>query len=121
MHKSADPTCANGQNVKTGEEWAELVRAMYPGGYEGAYPRMQTLHGEADTFVNYPNLAEQLKEWSALHGVAFARNVSDDPRPGYTRIVYGDDGDRVVGYSAARVGHTVPVIPALDMAWFGLD
>ena len=120
MHKSADPTCANGQNVKTGEEWAELVRAMYPGGYEGAYPRMQTLHGEADTFVNYPNLAEQLKEWSALHGVAFARNVSDDPRPGYTKLVYGD-GDRVVGYSAARVGHTVPVIPALDMAWFGLD
>ena len=49
-----------------------------------------------------------------------ARNVSDDPRPGYTKLVYGD-GDRVVGYSAARVGHTVPVIPALDMAWFGLD
>ncbi|KAI1634542.1 PHB depolymerase family esterase [Biscogniauxia mediterranea] len=116
---SADPTCASGQNVHTGEEWAERVRAMYPE-YNGTYPRMQTFHGTADTFVNYPNLAEQLKEWSALLDVEFSKNITDTPQTGYTQMIYGD-GTKLVGYSALGVGHTVPVHPDLDMAWFGLD
>ncbi|KAI0153199.1 carbohydrate esterase family 1 protein [Xylariaceae sp. FL1272] len=115
---SADPTCANGQNVKTGDQWAAQVKAMYPS-YNGTYPRMQTWHGEADTFVNYPNLAEQLKEWSALLGVQFSKNTTDTPQSGYTQILYGD-GTQLIGYSARGVGHTVPVHPDLDMSWFGL-
>ncbi|KAI0007290.1 carbohydrate esterase family 1 protein [Xylariaceae sp. FL0662B] len=115
---SADQTCANGQNIHTPEEWAELAKAMYPG-FSGSYPRMQTLHGEADNFVHYENLAEQLKEWSALLGVEFTKNVTDTPQSGYTQIVYGD-GTKLVGYSARGVGHTVPVHPELDMTWFGL-
>ncbi|KAI1371240.1 carbohydrate esterase family 1 protein [Hypoxylon crocopeplum] len=116
--QSADPLCASGDNVKTGEQWASQAKAMYPG-YNGTYPRMQTLHGTADFFVHYKNLAEQLKEWSALLGVEFAKNVTDTPQSGYTQMVYGD-GTKLVGYSASGVGHTVPVHPALDMAWFGL-
>jgi acetylxylan esterase len=115
---SADPKCANGQNIKTGDQWAQLVKAMYPG-YTGAYPRMQTLHGTADTLVTYPNLGEQLKEWSTLLGVQFSSNVTNTPQSGYTKMVYGD-GTKLVGYSAAGVGHTVPVNRDLDMAWFGL-
>lgn len=119
MVHSADPTCANGQNVKSGEEWARLVREMYPG-YTGRYPRMQTFHGTADNFVAYANLAEQLKEWSAVLGVEFSHNETDTPRSGYTKMVYGD-GTQLVGYSAAGVGHIVPPIPGADVAWFGLD
>ncbi|KAK7751665.1 hypothetical protein SLS62_006325 [Diatrype stigma] len=115
---SADPQCASGQNVKTGEEWAELVRAMYPE-YTGKSPRMQTFHGTADSFVNYPNLAEELKEWSALLGVEFSHNETDTPQRGYTKMVYGD-GTQLVGISAAGVGHIVPPIAAADIAWFGL-
>jgi acetylxylan esterase len=103
---SADPKCANGQVKKTGEQWGAQVRAMYPA-YKGAYPRMQIWHGTADGLVKYPNLAEMLKEWSFLHGVQFAKNVSNTPQARYTKMVYGD-GTKVVGYSAQGVGHTVP-------------
>ncbi|KAH9883686.1 carbohydrate esterase family 1 protein [Xylariomycetidae sp. FL2044] len=115
---SADQTCAQGGLVLTADEWAARVYDMYPG-YEGPYPRMQTWHGEADFFVNYPNLAEQLKQWSTVLGVDFARNVTDTPQSGYTEIVYGD-GTQLVGYSARGVGHTVPVHQEQDLAWFGL-
>ncbi|KAI5863666.1 carbohydrate esterase family 1 protein [Durotheca rogersii] len=116
--QSADPKCASGQVVKTGAQWAEQVRAMHPS-FNGSYPRMQTFHGEADNFVDYKNLAEQLKEWSALLGVEFARNQTNTPLSGYTKIVYGD-GTKLVGYSARGVGHIVPPRPQLDLEWFGL-
>ncbi|KAK1713695.1 Alpha/Beta hydrolase protein [Colletotrichum lupini] len=115
---SADPTCANGLVVKTGEQWAAQVRAMYPG-YNGSYPRVQTFHGTADSLVKYPNLAEQLKEWSTIHGVSFAKNNTNTPISGYTQIIYGD-GTKLVGYSAQGVGHTVPVQEDQDLKWFGL-
>ena len=116
--QSADPACAEGKHVKTGEQWAAQVRAMYPG-FTGTYPRIQIWHGEADSFVNYPNMAEELKEWSALLSVSFTKNVTDTPQKGYTQIIYGD-GTKLVGYSAAGVGHTVPVHEQSDLAWFGL-
>ncbi|ETS77255.1 hypothetical protein PFICI_11129 [Pestalotiopsis fici W106-1] len=112
-------TCPDGDVHKTGAQWAEQVRAMYPE-YNGTYGRMQTWHGTADNLVFYANLAEQLKEWSALLNVSFTKNVTDYPTTGYTRMVYGD-GTTLVGYSAQGVGHTVPVHPKLDLAWFGLS
>ncbi|OLN95984.1 Feruloyl esterase B [Colletotrichum chlorophyti] len=115
---SADPRCANGQVIKSGAEWAAQVRGMYPG-YNGGYPRIQTFHGTADSLVRYPNLAEQLKEWSTIHGVSFTRNVSNTPLGGYTQMIYGD-GTKLVGYSAQGVGHTVPVQRDQDLKWFGL-
>lgn len=115
---SADPACANGQHIKTSEEWVKQVKAMYPG-YNGSYPRMATWHGTADTLVKYPNLGEQLKEWSGLLGVTFTKNVTNTPQSGYTQMVYGD-GTKLLGYSAQGVGHTVPVHDADDLKWFGL-
>jgi acetylxylan esterase len=52
--QSADPKCANGQVVKTGSEWAAVVKAMYPA-YNGTYPRLATWHGTADTFGKWPH------------------------------------------------------------------
>jgi acetylxylan esterase len=115
---SANPACANGQVVKTQSQWVATVKAMYPN-YNGSYPRMATWHGTADTLVKLPNLGEQLKEWSGLHGVSFSKNVTNTPQSGYTQIMYGD-GTQVVGYQAQGVGHTVPVHEAEDLKWFGL-
>lgn len=117
--QTADPTCASGNNIKSGQEWAELARSMFPGGYNGTYPRVQTWHGESDFFVNYPNFAEQLKQWSEIFDVSFSGNETDTPRSGYTKIVYGD-GTKLVGYSARGVGHTVPVDEEADLVWFGI-
>jgi acetylxylan esterase len=103
---TADPKCADGKIHKTGAAWGAQVRAMHPA-FNGSYPRMQIWHGTADGLVKYPNMAEMLKEWSFLHQVQFAKNVSNTPQARYTKMVYGD-GSKVVGYSAQGVGHTVP-------------
>ncbi|KAK4210192.1 Alpha/Beta hydrolase protein [Rhypophila decipiens] len=115
---TADPTCANGEIVKTGEQWAAQARAMYPG-YTGAYPRVQVWHGEADFFVHYKNMAEIMKQWSSLLSVPFSKNNTDTPQSGYTQMIYGD-GTKLVGYSARGVGHTVPVHEEDDLRWFGI-
>ncbi|KAK1975771.1 PHB depolymerase family esterase [Colletotrichum cereale] len=115
---SSDPRCANGQIIKTGAQWAAQVRDMFPG-YTGSYPRIQTYHGTADWLVKIPNLAEQLKEWSTIHGVSFTRNITNTPSGGYTQMIYGD-GTKLVGISAQGVGHTVPVQRDQDLKWFGL-
>ncbi|KAK0636464.1 Alpha/Beta hydrolase protein [Bombardia bombarda] len=116
--QSADPTCANGKNVKTAAQWTATVKAMYPS-YNGTYPRFLTWHGEADNFVHYANLAEQLKEWSGVLEVTFTKNNTNTPQSGYTQLVYGD-GTKLVGYSARGVGHTVPVHEDADLKWFGI-
>ncbi|KAK2013825.1 PHB depolymerase family esterase [Colletotrichum eremochloae] len=115
---SSDGKCANAQVIKTGPQWAAQVRAMFPG-YNGRYPRIKTYHGTADGLVRPPNLDEQLKEWSTIHGVSFTRNITNSPQGGYSQIVFGD-GTQVVGVLAQGVGHTVPVHVDQDLAWFGL-
>ncbi|KAF1938926.1 alpha/beta-hydrolase [Clathrospora elynae] len=115
---SANPDCANGKVIKTQAQWVDQVKAMYPG-YSGSYPRIMTYHGTADNVVFIPNLGEQLKEWSGIHGVSFTKNVTNTPQSGYTELVYGD-GTKVLGVSAAGVGHTVPVHESEDLKWFGL-
>lgn len=115
---TADPQCANGQIVKTQQQWVDQVKGMYPG-YKGCYPRIQVWHGTADNLVFYPNLGEQIKEWSGIHGVQFSGNVTDTPQAGYTKMVYGD-GTKFTAYSAVGVGHTVPVHEDVDLAFFGI-
>lgn len=115
---TSDPTCADGLNIKTQAEWVQIAKDMYPG-YSGAYPKLATWHGTADTLVKLANLGEQLKQWSGIQGVAFSRNETNTPESGYTKIVYGD-GSKLVAYEAKGVGHTVPVHEEEDLAWFGL-
>lgn len=76
-------------------------------------------HGTADNFVNYPNLAEEVKEWSGVMDVSWAKNVMDSSQMGYTQMVFGD-GSRFTAYSAAGVGHMVPAHGSVDLKWFGI-
>jgi acetylxylan esterase len=73
-------------------------------------------HGTADETYAYSNLAEELDGWSAILDVTFTDNTSF-VIPDYTEMVYGD-GLKLVGISAAGVGHTVPVNAVEDMVWF---
>ncbi|KAG7405029.1 putative acetylxylan esterase A [Fusarium oxysporum f. sp. rapae] len=44
-------TCATGQSIWTQNQWANVVKNMYPG-YDGPRPKMQIYHGSADqTFL----------------------------------------------------------------------
>ncbi|KAK8010143.1 carbohydrate-binding module family 1 protein [Apiospora arundinis] len=115
---SSDPACANGQKIKSAAEWAAQVKAAYPG-YTGKYPRMQLWHGTADFVIQYQDLVEEVKQWSAVHGVSFTRNVTNSPTNGYTQMIYGD-GTEVVAYSGAGVGHYVPTNEQVVLDWFGI-
>ncbi len=103
---AVDPGCRTNQRTTTAQQWGDLVRAAHPT-FNGTRPRMQIWHGTTDTVVAYAYLADQLAQWGNVLDVSFARNVTNDPLSGYTKIVYGD-GTKVVGYSAQGVGHIVP-------------
>ena len=114
--------CANGQNIKTAQQWGDMVRSYYPG-YNGTRPRMQIWHGTSDNTLRYPNYQEQLKQWSNVFGLTAAKNTTNTPRSGYTQSIYGEGTAttaQLVGYSAQGVGHSVPQNEAMDLAFFGI-
>lgn len=113
----SNQTCAHGL-THTPAEWAAFVRNSYPS-YMGEYPRVQIWHGLADTLV-YPQAGyEALKQWSEVHKVDLAKNVTGVPSTAYTQMVYGD-GSKVVGYFGQGVGHTAPVNEQNMLRFFGL-
>ena len=115
---TADPTCAMGNNIKTPAQWKAVAQAMYPG-YTGKYPRIMTVHGDQDFFVHINNFEEQLKQWSAIHGVSLTQTKVNTPFAGWTKYKYGN-GNKLVGYKVAGVGHFVLAEEQLDLSWFGL-
>jgi acetylxylan esterase len=111
-------TCAGGKITKTADQWGQIVRAMYPG-YTGPRPRMAIWHGTADNLVTYPNMVEMMKEWSNVLEVPFTKNETNTPSRGYTKMIYGD-GMKLLGYSAAGVGHMVPQHAQQVLEFFGI-
>jgi acetylxylan esterase len=73
--------CANGQVIKTAQQWGDAARAMDPG-YTGARPRMQLWHGTADPTLQYPNFGEEIKQWTNVLGVSQTPSATDSPQSG---------------------------------------
>jgi poly(3-hydroxybutyrate) depolymerase len=86
---------------------------------------VQIWQGTADQRVLYPNLAEEVKQWTDVAGVSLTPVALDHPQPGWTRTDYGTSAASVAvqAYSLARVGHDLPEIgmEAIVIQWFGLD
>ncbi|GAB3435001.1 hypothetical protein GCM10027436_12630 [Actinophytocola sediminis] len=101
--------CANGQIIRTPQQWGDLVRSAYPG-YSGPRPRMQTWHGTEDATLRYPNFGEQIKQWTNVHGVSQTPAFTDSPQSGWTRTRYGGTGANapVEAISLQGVGHNLP-------------
>jgi poly(hydroxyalkanoate) depolymerase family esterase len=116
--------CAGGNVIKSAQQWADQAHAMYPG-YTGAYPRMQLWHGNTDTTLAYPNYGEEIKQWTALHGLTQTPSFTDHPQSSWTRNRYGDTGTHatVEGITIAGTGHTLPQAGMLAYAisFLGLD
>jgi acetylxylan esterase len=121
---SWNSACANGQVSKTPQAWGDLVRGAYPG-YTGARPRMQLFHGTADDTLRYPNLAEEIKQWTNVLGVSQTPVLTDTPQSGWTRTRYGSSGVQapVEAISVAGVGHSLPLSGQAELAinFFGLN
>jgi len=60
--------CAGGTVTHTAKEWGDIAR-MLDSGYTGHRPRVQLVHGDADTTIKYPNHTEAIKEWSDVLGL----------------------------------------------------
>ena len=110
--------CATGKNIKTGQEWASLVKQAYPG-YRGFRPKLQVLHGTNDTVLYPQNLQEEIKQWTAVFGYAESRveSTPDTPLKGWTRHRYGP---KFEAYSAAGVDHNIPNQDDLVIEYFDL-
>ncbi|KAH9882593.1 hypothetical protein J1614_000829 [Plenodomus biglobosus] len=98
--------CATGKIMKTGREWAALVKSAFPG-YKGFRPKMQVLHGSVDNVLYPQNLQEEIKQWTSVFGVSEAPTqvTNDTPIAGWTRSRYGD---KFEAYEAAGVDHDIP-------------
>ncbi|MEU1687701.1 PHB depolymerase family esterase [Micromonospora sp. NPDC005707] len=114
--------CANGQVVKTPQQWGDLVRNAYPG-YSGRRPRMQLWHGTNDETLRYPNFTEEIKQWTDVNGLGQTPAYTDSPQAGYTRTRYGGTGGTatVEAISMQGVSHNLPVDAAQAVRFFGLD
>ncbi|MEV4628817.1 PHB depolymerase family esterase [Micromonospora sp. NPDC049523] len=114
--------CANGQVIRTAQQWGDLVRNAYPG-YTGARPRMQLWHGTNDETLRYPNFGEEIKQWTNVHGLSQTPTFTDTPQSGYTRTRYGSSGGNapVEAISMQGVPHNLPVNAAEAIRFFGLN
>lgn len=110
--------CANGQVVRSAEEWAEEVRNMYPG-YTGEYPRMAIYHGSADNTLFPANYDETVKQWAGVFGYSTepAETLPNDPEAPFTKEVFGEN---LFGALGEGVSHNLPNFEEEDLAWFGL-
>ncbi|WP_332112447.1 extracellular catalytic domain type 1 short-chain-length polyhydroxyalkanoate depolymerase [Streptomyces gossypiisoli] len=116
--------CAGGTVSRTPQAWGDLVRAAYPG-YTGPRPRMQLWHGTEDDVLRYPNFAEEIKQWTDVHGVSRTPAATDSPATGWTRTRYGGTGERapVEAISLQGVGHNLYAwgMGSRVLTFFGLD
>jgi poly(hydroxyalkanoate) depolymerase family esterase len=116
--------CAEGQVIKTPQQWGKLVRAAYPG-CRGPRPRVELWHGTADPTLNYNDFREEIAQWTNVLGVSQTPKLTDVPVPGWTRTRYGGTGAQapVEAYSIAGAGHVLPEAGMAGYAihFFGLD
>jgi acetylxylan esterase len=120
---SWNSTCAEGDRVFSARGWGDLVRAAHPT-YRGRRPRVQLWHGTEDDILRYPNLAEEVKQWTDVLGVGQVPALTDHPCPGWTRSRYGATGAEapVEAISIEGGGHDLPVggMAAMAIRFFGL-
>ncbi|KAI0795876.1 acetyl xylan esterase [Abortiporus biennis] len=111
--------CAQGQLIKTPQQWGDQVRSGYPG-FTGTHPKFQFWHGTADTTLYPQNFWEDIKQWTNVFGVSQTptSNTTNDPLRGYSRASFGPNVQAIL---AQGVGHTVPEQANDVLTWFGLS
>jgi acetylxylan esterase len=112
--------CATGKIIKSGPEWAKIVKSAYPG-YRGFRPKLQVLHGLYDTILYPQNLQEEIKEWTSVFGISDKPTevTKNTPLQGWTRYRYGRTG-KFEAYSAQGVDHNIPNQDDMVINYFDL-
>ncbi|THB73798.1 MAG: hypothetical protein D6B28_03310 [Gammaproteobacteria bacterium] len=109
--------CMDPERKKTPEQWREMVTSHGKPGFDGAYPRVFIWHGGRDKYVDDDNLQEQMKQWTAVHGLdQKADNASTTLKETYADHIYSEYQDKGGNVKVAtliipRMFHAVPVEP----------
>jgi acetylxylan esterase len=113
--------CVKGGNKHTGAEWAAEVKQAIKPAYTGEYPPIAIWHQKGDPLVNFALAAEQVKQWTAIHGISDTptSTVPNTPKAGTLKKIYGD-GKKVVEYEVDGIGHPAPVQIPEVLKWFGI-
>ncbi|KAF5671256.1 acetylxylan esterase [Fusarium heterosporum] len=111
-------TCSQGKSIYTQNQWANVVKNMYPG-YTGSRPKIQVYHGTADPTLNVQNYYESIKQWSGIFGYSSTpkSTTANFPRSPFKREIFGD---KLQGFLGSGVGHGVDHFPDEDLKFFGL-
>jgi acetylxylan esterase len=114
--------CAGGTVTKTGQQWGDLVRSMYPG-YTGHRPRLQLWHGNPDPTINYNNLGEAIKEWTDLLSLSTTPTATDTATANTTHQTWNNScGYTVLStFSIKGAGHGVQWDTPTVAGFLGLD
>jgi poly(hydroxyalkanoate) depolymerase family esterase len=106
-------SCMSPGSDKTPAQWASLVRGAYSG-YSGPYPKMSFWHGTSDYTVKNSNQNEGMEQWTAVHGIDQAPDVSDTVE-GYPHKVYKDSAGTalVETYELTGMGHGTAIDPGM--------
>jgi acetylxylan esterase len=112
--------CSGGRITKTAQAWGDLVRNNNPG-YSGPWPRVMLWHGTVDTTLSYVNFGEEIKQWTNVNGLS-QTPTSRTVIGAETRTQYAGGGQvRVEARSFAGYGHSIPIVEADAISFFGLD
>lgn len=108
--QSAAFSCMNPGTDLTPAQWGDKVRAAST--WTGPWPIVSIWHGDADYTVRPMNLTEIMEQWTNVHGIDQAADVSDTVA-GYPHKVYKDAAGiaRVETYTITGMGHGTPVDP----------
>jgi len=102
-------SCMNPGKELTASAWGQLVRDASD--YSGPWPTISFWHGDADNTVKLKNMAENVEQWTEVHGTDQIPDLADSVR-GYEHRVYQANGVPVVEtYTIAGMGHGTPVDP----------
>jgi acetylxylan esterase len=111
--------CVKGGVKKSGKEWAAQVKQATKGTFTGSYPPIQIWHQTGDPVVSFPLAQEQVKQWTAVHGIGETPTSTqrDTPKSGTLKKIYGD-GTKVVAFEVNGAGHPCPVNIPEVLKWF---
>ncbi len=108
--QSAAFSCMNPGSDLTPAQWGDKVRAAST--WTGPWPIVSIWHGDADYVVRPANQKESMEQWTNVHGIDQAADVSETVG-GYPHKVYMNAAGqpRVETWTITGMGHGTPVDP----------
>ncbi|MBF0410488.1 MAG: PHB depolymerase family esterase [Candidatus Riflebacteria bacterium] len=93
------------------EEWAKIAKNEYPE-YCGKYPKMIVLHGNKDCVVDFGNMREIMKQFTALHNTDSVPDVTGELKGHPHNIYKNSSGESVVEtIEILNMGHGIAIDP----------